>query len=113
VVANEVRKLAERSKIASQEIAASAKKGSSVTETSTKIIFGFIPEIQKTVDLIREISSASIEQRDSIENINSILKEFLVLISQHTDVAKDISEVSSEIDTLAKGLKSEVTSINV
>jgi len=84
VVANEVRKLADRSKIASQEIVESAQNGASVSDVSNNTILGFIPEVQKTVTLIREISLASIEQRDAIEQINTKLKDFLNVIDQHT-----------------------------
>lgn len=113
VVAGEVKKLAERSKLASQEIVESAQKGSKVSEYSGQIILKFIPEVQKTGDIIKDISQASIEQRDSIENINNSLKHFLEIISQHTEVAKEISEVSSELDVLAKSLKDQVKKIEV
>jgi methyl-accepting chemotaxis protein len=113
VVANEVKLLAERSKTASQEIVESANNGASVTESSNAIINQFIPEILKTVELIKNISVASIEQRDSIENINTSLKGFLEMINQHTTVAKEISDVSSEIDKLAKSLKEQVESLKI
>jgi len=113
VVANEVKILAERSKIASQEIVESANNGVEVSKSTGKIILEFIPEIHKTVELIQKISQASIEQRDSIENINDNLKGFLEIISHHTQVAKEISLVSSELDILAKSLKEQVTSMDV
>lgn len=113
VVANEVRKLADRSKIASQEIVESAKKGADVSDVSGKIILGFIPEVQKTVSIIREISQASIQQRDYIEKVNDKLKDFLKVVDEHTQMAKDISGVSKEIDLLAKSLNSQVTSIQL
>lgn len=113
VIANEVKKLAERSRNASQEIVASAKNGSDVSENSGKIILSFIPEVQKTIELIREISHSSIEQRDSIEQIHIKLKEFLNFINQHARVAAEISEISKEIDILGKDLNKQVTSINL
>ena len=113
VVAGEVRKLAERSKTASQEIVESAQNGSKVSENSGKIILGFIPDILKTVELTQKISQASISQRDAIENINDKLKDFMGIINQHTSVAKEISEVSSEIDKLAKNLRDQVSNIDV
>jgi ligand-binding sensor domain-containing protein/methyl-accepting chemotaxis protein len=113
VVANEVKKLADRSKTASQDIVTSAKNGSDASEISGKIILSFIPEVRKIIDLIREISHASIEQRDSIEQINDKLREFLNIINQHSEVAKEISEISKEIDVLGKSLKTHVTSVDL
>lgn len=110
VVANEVKKLADRSKMASQEIVKSARNGSEASEMSGKIIMEFIPEVRQIIELIREISYASIEQRDSIEQINNKLKEFLSIINQHSEVAKEISRISKEIDILGKSLKKHVTS---
>lgn len=113
VVATEVRKLAERSRTANQEIEASAKKGADVSEKSGTIILGFVPEVQQIITLIREISSASIEQRDYIEQINEKLKAFLNVVEQHTQTARDISKVSKELDTLSKSLNTQVTSIEL
>jgi ligand-binding sensor domain-containing protein/methyl-accepting chemotaxis protein len=113
VVANEVKNLAELSKTASQEIIESANNGAKASEKSTKIILDFIPEILKTMELIQKISQASIEQRDSIENISNNLKGFLQIISQHTEVAKEISQISIELDELAKGLNEQVKSMKI
>ena len=111
VVAQEVRSLADRSKIASKDIVESAQKGADVSEKSGKTILGFVPEVRKTVELIREISNASVEQRDAIEQINNRLKEFLQFINQHTNVASEIANVSKEIDVLAKSLNDHVSRI--
>ena len=66
-----------------------------------------------TVELIREISQASINQRDSIELINNRLKDLLTVIDEHSTVSKEIAEISKEIDMLAKSLKHQVTSIQI
>ena len=113
VVANEVRKLADRSKSASFEIATLAKNGSDVSHTTGKTILGFTQDVQKTIGIIREISQASIEQRDSIEQISTKLSDLLNVINQQNEVAGDISRVAKEIDKLAKSLNSEVTTIEL
>ena len=113
VVANEVKKLAERSKVASHEIEDSAKNGASVSQLSGNAIIGFIPEMQKSVTLIRDISQASLFQRDSIEHIDGKLKDFFNIINRQTDVANEITVISNEIDVLAKSLKSLITSIDL
>ena len=113
VVAGEVRKLAERSKSASYEITTSAMNGSEVSQSTSKIILGFTRDVHNTIDIIREISHASIEQRDFIEQINLKLSDLLNNINRHNQVASDISEVAGEIDSLAKSLNTQVAGINI
>jgi ligand-binding sensor domain-containing protein len=113
VVATEVQKLAERSKSASREIVESTRKGADASEKSGNLVFNFIPEVQKTIQLIHEISRASLEQKDFIQQINNKLKDFLSVIGQHADLAKEISEISNEIDILGKDLKIKVSSIEI
>lgn len=59
VVAAEVRKLAERSKIADDEIVSLASKRVNVTEGSAKLLDTLIPDIEETARLVKEITSAS------------------------------------------------------
>ena len=59
VVAAEVRKLAERSKIAADEIVSLASKSVDVTEGSAKLLDTLIPDIEETARLVKEITSAS------------------------------------------------------
>ncbi len=113
VVANEVRKLAERSRSASLEITLSAQNGAEVSQVTGKTILGFIKEVQKTIEIIREISHASIEQRDFIEQINTRLGDLLQNINQQNQIAGDIAEVAGEIDILAKDLNSQVSGIHL
>jgi ligand-binding sensor domain-containing protein len=113
VVASEVRKLADRSKSASLEITALATNGSEVSQSTGKTILGFIQDVQQTIEIIREISRASIEQRDYIEQINAKLEDLLNIINQHSQVAVDISEVAKEINVLAGSLNSQVSEIDL
>jgi len=62
VVAAEVRKLAERSKIAADEIVTLASKSVSITETASELMGALVPEIEKSAKLVQEISAASMEQ---------------------------------------------------
>ncbi len=113
VVAEEVRKLAEISKIASLEIVESAKKGAFATEEAGKLLINFIPEIEKSALLIREISQANVEQRNSMESINSSLKEFFKTSSLHSTISKEISNISSDLDEMANYLKNQVMELNL
>jgi methyl-accepting chemotaxis protein len=113
VVAAEVRKLAERSKAASQEIIESAQKGVNATEEAGKLLLEFVPRVQNSAQLINEITKANYEQSTSIENINNSLKDFFKISNQHSDISKEISSVSGELDKLANYLKDQVMELNI
>jgi methyl-accepting chemotaxis protein len=75
VVAAEVRKLAERSRIAANEIEILSKTSLKVTEESSTYMNNLIPEIQKTTQLAREIAAASIEQLNGADQVNNAIQQ--------------------------------------
>jgi methyl-accepting chemotaxis protein len=109
VVAAEVRKLAERSQAAAQEIT----KASSVTNDSSKLASDLLdsltPEIEKTAHLIREISAASIEQVTGVQQINLALQELNQVTQRNASNADEINQASSELRELSQQL-AEATS---
>jgi methyl-accepting chemotaxis protein len=70
VVAAEVRKLAERSQTAAQEIIAVAENSVSLAEKAGHLLDQMVPSIRKTADLVQEISAASREQSAGLEQID-------------------------------------------
>lgn len=59
VVAAEVRKLAERSKLAADEIVTLAQKGLDLSQGAGKVMEEVLPKIQNTTKLVQEITAAS------------------------------------------------------
>jgi methyl-accepting chemotaxis protein len=113
VIALEVRNLAEKSRLASQEIIESAEKGELATELAGKLILEFIPEIQKSAMLMNKISIASSEQNASIDEINTSLKELTILSSQQSEISQEISTISGELETMAKHLNSHTMELKI
>src|SRR5204863_5751183 len=62
VVATEVRRLAERSQSAANEISALAVSSVAVAERSGELLTKLVPAIQKTAGLVQEVATASQEQ---------------------------------------------------
>ena len=71
VVAAEVRKLAERSAKAAAEIDQVSHGAVAVSENATTLLQNIIPDIERTTDLVREISASSSQQTAGIEQINT------------------------------------------
>jgi methyl-accepting chemotaxis protein len=75
VVAAEVRKLAERSKVAADDIVLLSNKGLQISEKASENLENIVPEIEKTAKLVQEITAASIEQNSGTLQINNALQE--------------------------------------
>jgi methyl-accepting chemotaxis protein len=108
VVATEVRKLAEGSKVAAKDISELAGKSLSVAENAGNLIKDIIPEIQKTADLVQEISSASEEQRTGMEQINMAMSQLSEVTNTTSESAELLSSASEELKKQSADLKETV-----
>ncbi|GAO29772.1 methyl-accepting chemotaxis protein [Geofilum rubicundum] len=104
VVAAEVRKLAERSQAAAQEITKASTVTNDASKLSTDLLDSLTPEIEKTANLIREISAASIEQVTGVQQINLALQELNQVTQRNASNADEINQASSELRELSQQL---------
>jgi len=105
VVAAEVRKLAERSKVAATEIIALSKSGVKITETGGVMMQKILPEIEKTVSLVQEISAFSIEQSSGIDQINNGIQQLNEVTQQNAANAEEMATIAEELVAQAEQLK--------
>lgn len=105
VVAAEVRKLAERSKIAAEEISQLTKKSLSDSEISSKQLEAVVPEIEKTAKLVEEITAANMEQNSSIDQINNSIQQLNTFTQQSASSAERMAINTDELARLAAELK--------
>ena len=109
VVAAEVRKLAERSKVAADQINELSKSGVEVSREAGLKLSVIIPEVEKTVKLVQEISSASMEQSSGADQVNSALQQLNDIIQQNAatseEMATNSEEMYSQADQLREYLK--------
>ena len=108
VVAAEVRKLAERSKQAANEIVALVNKGLKVTQLAGEKAKALVPDIEKTTVLIKEISAASIEQKTGAEQINMAMQNLNVITQENASSSDELTNSSARLSTLADNLKHAV-----
>lgn len=105
VVAAEVRKLAERSKIAADEIVALASKSVSVTENASELMGGLIPEIEKTAKLVQEIAAASMEQTSGSDQVNTAIQQLNQVTQQNAAASEEMATSAEELSSQADQLK--------
>lgn len=97
VVAAEVSKLAERSQKESNEIGALSAGSVTIAENARETIQGMIPEIQRTAELVQEISAASAEQNSGAEQINAALMQLEQVVQQNASASEESASMSEEL----------------
>lgn len=109
VVAAEVRKLAERSKQAANEIVGLVNKGMKVSQMAGDKAKQLVPDIEKTTVLIKEISAASIEQKTGAEQINMAMQNLNVITQENASSSDELTNSSVLLSQLADNLKNAVS----
>jgi methyl-accepting chemotaxis protein len=105
VVAAEVRRLAERSQTAAGEINRLSGSSVQIAEHAGELLSSIVPAIQKTADLVQEITSASNEQKAGAEQINKAIQQLDQVIQQNAAAAEEMAATATELDSQAEELQ--------
>jgi methyl-accepting chemotaxis protein len=97
VVAAEVRKLAERSQKAAAEINQLSSTTLRVSEKSGEMLDKLVPDIQRTAELVQEITAASKEQDTGAEQINKALQQLEKVIQQNASASEEMASTTEEL----------------
>jgi len=97
VVAAEVRKLAERSQKAAGEINQLSASTLKVSEKSGEMLDKLVPDIQRTAELVQEITAASREQDTGAEQINKALQQLEQVIQQNASASEEMASTTEEL----------------
>ncbi len=108
VVASEVRKLSERSATAAAEISDLSSSSVEVAEKAGDLLNLIVPDIQKTAQLVQEISAASSEQNTGSEQINKALQQLDQVIQQNATASEEMASTSEELASQAEQLQSTI-----
>ena len=105
VVAAEVRKLAERSQVAAQEIGEVAASSVELAEKAGRLLDSMVPNIRKTSDLVQEITAASEEQSAGVAQINGAVGQLATTTQQNASSSEELAATAEEMSGQAEQLQ--------
>jgi methyl-accepting chemotaxis protein len=113
VVAVEVRKLAERSQLAAQEIGGLAGKSVKIAERSGQLLSDLVPSIKKTAELVQDVAAASTEQSSGVTQINRAMSQVDTVTQRNASSAEELSSTAEELAAQSEQLQQLMTFFRV
>ncbi len=108
VVASEVRKLAERSQAAAAEISTLSADTVKAAQSAGDMLSRLVPDIERTAELVEEISAGSREQNVGASQINTAIQQLDKVTQQNTAAAEEMSSTSVELSSQAEQLQEAI-----
>jgi methyl-accepting chemotaxis protein len=108
VVAAEVRKLAERSQVAAGEINELSINSVDVAERAERLLDVIVPDIQRTAELVQDISASSREQDAGADQINKSIQQLDSVIQQNAASSEEIASTAEELSGQAEHLRTMI-----
>jgi len=105
VVAAEVRKLAERSRIAAQQISTLISRSVATAERSGQQLSVLVPAIQRTAQLVQEVAAGASEQASSVTTVSSAMQQVSTVTQQNASAAEELSATALRLTEQASSLK--------
>ncbi len=104
VVAAEIRKLAEHCAVAAKDIDSTSKESVEIVRQNAEAFTSVLPEIQRTTQLLQEISAACQEQANGSAQINTAVQRFNQTTQEFASLAEELSTNSQTLASEADNL---------
>jgi methyl-accepting chemotaxis protein len=113
VVAQEVRQLAERSKVASAEIGVLAETGVKVAKRSGVLLSELVPAIEKTTHLTRGVAASCREQATGVRQMSQAMNQVELVTQRNASAAEELAATIEEMTASADSLRDLVAYFRV
>lgn len=113
VVASEVRKLAERSQSAAGEISALSGNTVRAAQAAGAMLDGLVPDIERTSQLVAEISNSSQEQAAGAAQVNLAIQQLDKVTQENTSASEEMSSTAEELASQAEQLQEAIAFFRV
>jgi methyl-accepting chemotaxis protein len=104
-----VRKLAERSQVAAQEISSVSTGSVTLAESAGASLERLVPSIRKTADLVQDIASASREQAQGLDQITSAVDQLSQTTQSGAGASEELAATSEGMSSHAQQLRAMVS----
>ena len=108
VVAKEVRSLAEKSKVAADEIIEMSRKGLTLSEEASSVMQQTIPKIENTRVLVNEIANASMEQSVGANQVNDIIQKLNGTVKINASSSEMLAASAEDLARQAENLRNAI-----
>jgi methyl-accepting chemotaxis protein len=105
VVAAEVRKLAERSQAAAQDIGGLTSSSLHVAERAGRRLDGLVPAIRRTAELVQEVAAASSEQSSGVAQIGRAMGHVDEVTQRNAAASEELAATAEEMRSQAESLQ--------
>jgi len=113
VVAAEVKKLAEQSHIAADEINNLTKLSVAATNHSQERLAQLVPQIEKTVNIIRQIAKLGSDQQTETHQISSAVQQLNNIAIQNAGASDQLAEAADQLATQSDQLSELIASFKL
>ncbi len=108
VVANEVKKLAERSHISAETIGKLSSRSFEVGKQADEMLHKLIESSQKSAQLMEQVSMSALEQTQSVSEINKAIVEVDNVIQQNAAFTEEMSATAGALVSRTEELRSQI-----